>query len=91
MPLRGERLLVILLIIALLLEISGVIVLTLSPPEVEPAIVDRSIAAVFLVALAIAVGAAIYLARSSAERPESSEAASGSVEASIHPRFPDKD
>ncbi|MFB0568481.1 MAG: hypothetical protein ACETV0_02515, partial [Nitrososphaeria archaeon] len=69
----------------------GVIVLTLSPPEVEPAIVDRSIAAVFLVALAIAVGAAIYLARSSAERPESSEATSGSAQASIHPRFSDKD
>jgi len=91
MPLSGERLLIILLIIALLLEIAGVIVLTLSPPEVEPVIVDRSIAAVFLVALAIAVGAAIYLARSGAERPESSEATSGSAEASIHPRFPDKD
>lgn len=91
MPLSGERLLLVLLIIALLLEIAGVIVLTLSPPEVEPAIVDQSIAAVFLVALAIAAGAAIYLARSSAERQDSSEATSGSVEASTHPRFSDKD
>lgn len=73
MPRRSERLLIALLVVALLLEIFGVIMLTLSPLEVEPSILDQSIAAAFLVALAIAFGAVIYLARFGQDRVESTE------------------
>lgn len=73
MPRSGERLLIGFLVVALLLEIFGVIMLTLSPPETEPSILDQSIAAAFLIALAIAFGAVIYLARFGQESAEGKE------------------